>query len=88
MKLDPHHKEAKDSIFYLKGRPLDVPVEAGASSIPGLDSDKALSSKDKLKFMLEEERGSSTKKDKRRRSKAGGNLKSTNLSFIKSPLLW
>lgn len=36
------------------------------SNIPGLDSDKALISKDKLKFMLEEERGSS-RKEKRRK---------------------
>ncbi len=43
-----------------------MPVEAGVSNIPGLDSDKALISKDKLKFMLEEERGSS-RKEKRRK---------------------
>ena len=53
-------------MFYLKGRPLDVPVEAGVSNIPGLDSDKALISKDKLKFMREDERGSS-RKEKRRK---------------------
>ena len=45
-------------------------MDSGGSSIPGLDSDAALYTKDKLKFMLEDkadERGSGRRDKKKRK---------------------
>ena len=56
--LVPDHKEALDSIYFLKGRPKDLPLRDDAhGAIPGLYSDKTWQSKEKLKFMLDDEKG-------------------------------
>ena len=55
-------------------------MDSGGSSIPGLDSDAALYTKDKLKFMLEDkadERGSG-RRDKKKRKQSSHSSGSKN----------